>query len=76
MTLKLPDLGIANVATGLVLIYALVGAALVIVSAVNNGIDPNIRLTFEDYLSQMAIAVGGLAVGRGLNAGLSKRVPS
>lgn len=60
-------LDVANVATVLVLIYAVVGAALVVLSAVAHP-DPKLALSFSDYLSQMAIATGGLAVGRGLAA--------
>lgn len=62
------NLDVANVATWLVLIFALVGAALVVVSAVVGAVDPQLRLSFEDYLQQMAVAVAGLSVGRGLAA--------
>lgn len=61
------NLETANVATALVLIYALVGAALVILSAAGH-VDPKLALSFRSYLEQMAIAVAGLAVGRGLAA--------
>lgn len=61
------NLSTANVATLLVLFYALVGAVLVILSAAGH-VDPALRLSFEDYLSRMAIAAGGLAIGRGLTA--------
>lgn len=61
------NLETSNIATALVVIYALVGAALVILSAVGH-VDPALRLTFPNYLAQMAIAVAGLAVGRGLKA--------
>ena len=60
-------LDVANVATVLVLIYALVGGVLVLLSAVMHP-DPQIALSFNAYLSQMAIATAGLAVGRGLAA--------
>lgn len=61
------NLDAANVATILVLIYAVVGAVLVILSATIS-MDGELRLTFANYLSQMAIATGGLAIGRGLAA--------
>ena len=60
-------LHVLPVATILVLIYALVGAALVIISAVGH-VDHALALSFRTYLEQMAIAVAGLAVGRGLVA--------
>lgn len=66
----MPDLSKANIATALVLIIALAGAVLVIVSAVGHP-DPAIRLTFKEYIQDMAIAVGLLAVGRGV----AKTVP-
>ena len=55
------------VATALVVIFALVGAALVILSATGD-VAQELRLTFNQYLEAMAIAVAGLAVGRGLKA--------
>lgn len=55
------------VATVLVVLYALVGGALVIVSAVGH-VDPALALSFKSYLTQMAVACAGLAVGRGLDA--------
>jgi hypothetical protein len=61
------NLDTANVATALVVLYALVGAALVILSAVGH-VDSALQLTFRQYLEQMAIAAGGLAIGRGLAA--------
>ena len=57
-----------NVATVLVLLFALVGAAMVVLSATVTGIDPDLRLSFQDYLSAMAVAAGGLAIGRGLTS--------
>lgn len=50
------DLSTANVATILVLIYALVGG----VSVIADGI------AFREYLESMTVATAGLAVGRGL----------
>lgn len=61
------SLDTGNIATVLVLAYALVGAALVIISALGH-VDPALRLSFHDYLTQMSIAAGGLAIGRGLAA--------
>ena len=61
------DLNTANVATALVVVYALIGGALVILSAIGH-VDPALRLSFENYLKQMAVAAGLLAVGRGLKA--------
>lgn len=57
-----------NVATVLVLLFAVVGAAMVVLSATVTGIDPDLRLSFQDYLSAMAVAAGGLAIGRGLTS--------
>lgn len=57
----------APVATVLVLAFAFVGGVLVIVSAVGH-VDPKLALSFHDYLGEMAVAVAGLAVGRGLAA--------
>lgn len=57
----------SNIATLLVVIFALVGGALVILSAVTH-VDPALRLSFQDYLQAMAIAAGGLAIGRGIKA--------
>ena len=56
------------VVTTLVIIYAVVGALLVILSALINDLDPALKLTYKDYLEQMAIAAGGLGIGRGLVA--------
>jgi hypothetical protein len=56
------------VVTTLVVIWAVVGGVLVILSAALNHIDPAIRLSFKDYLDQMSVAVAGLAVGRGVTA--------
>jgi hypothetical protein len=63
------NLTTANVATMLVLAYALLGAVLVILSAVDVVGDPSLRLSFDEYLQHMAIAAAGLAVGRGLTSG-------
>jgi hypothetical protein len=56
------------VVTALVVIWAVVGGALVILSATLDSIDPALRLTFKEYLDQMGPAVAGLAVGRGVTA--------
>ncbi len=56
------------VVTALVIIYAVVGAVLVILSALINDIDPALRLAYKDYLEEMAIAAAGLGIGRGLVA--------
>ena len=58
----------APVATALVIIYAVVGAALVVLSATLNHIDPALKLSYKDYLEQMAIAAGALSIGKGLVA--------
>jgi len=63
------------VATGLVLLYAAVGATLVILSALIDDIDPAFALTFSNYIKEMAIAIGGLAIGRGILAN-AKSEPS
>ena len=61
-------LDVAAVATVLVLVYAVVGAAIVILSAGGVVDDPELRLSFNSYLESMAVAAGGLAIGRGLAA--------
>lgn len=58
----------AHVATILVLVYAVVGGLLVVISALGH-VDPEVRLTFNQYLNSMAVAAGLLAVGRGLRVG-------
>lgn len=62
------NLNVANVATWLVLIYAVLGAAVVILSAAGSVHDRDLALSFNAYLESMAVAVAGLAIGRGLNA--------
>lgn len=61
-------LEVLPVATILVVLYALIGGTLVILSAVGH-VDHALTLSFRTYLEQMAIAVAGLAVGRGVAAG-------
>ena len=58
----------AAVATILVVIFAVIGGTLVVLSAVLTGMDPALKLTFAQYLERMAYAVGFLAIGRGLAA--------
>ncbi len=56
-------------ATALVVIYAVVGGIVVIISAVGGeDVTAELRLSFDSYLEHMAIAIGGLAIGRGLLA--------
>jgi len=62
----MPKLDTAAIATILVLLYALVGAILVVLTALGH-VDPAARLTFNQYLESMAIAAAGLAIGRGLS---------
>jgi hypothetical protein len=57
----------ASVATILVLTYAVIGGVLVIISAITR-VDPSLTLSFHSYLREMAIAAGGLAIGRGLSS--------
>lgn len=57
-------LEVAPVATILVVLYALIGGVLVILSA-GGGVDPKLALSFNAYLESMALAVAGLALGRG-----------
>lgn len=64
------DLNTANIATGLVLLFAGVGGALVVLSAVVD-VDPALRLTFAAYLERMAFAAGFLAIGRGVSKTVS-----
>ena len=61
------NLSLANVATILVLGYAIVGAALVLLSATGVVNSTELQLSFRVYLEQMAIATAGLAVGRGIS---------
>jgi hypothetical protein len=56
------------VVTWLVVIYAAAGAILVVLSATLNHIDPTLKLSYKDYLEQMAIAAGALSIGKGLVA--------
>lgn len=60
-------LEVAPVATILVCFYALVGGLLVILSATGD-VDHSFAISFKTYLEQMALAVAGLAVGRGIAA--------
>lgn len=54
------------VATLLVVIVAIVGAALVILSALDAVTDPQLRIGFRDYIEALVIALAGLAIGRGV----------
>jgi hypothetical protein len=59
----------APVATWLVFIYAGIGGALVIISALGGeDITQELRLSFKAYLEQMVVAIGGLSIGRGILA--------
>jgi hypothetical protein len=61
------------VATTLIYIYAAVGAILVVISAVGgDDVTSDLRLSFKDYIDQMAVAIGGLAIGRGILANAKK----
>ena len=61
------------VATALIFIYAAIGGALVIISAIGgNDITQELRLSFKDYLEQMVIAIGALSIGRGIIANAKK----
>jgi len=61
------------VATALIFIYAAIGGALVIISAIGgDDITQELRLSFKDYLEQMAIAIGALTIGRGILANAKK----
>lgn len=62
------NLDTANVATGLVLLIAVVGAAMVVISAVVDGVDPALRVSFNQYIDGVGVAAGLLAIGRGLKA--------
>jgi hypothetical protein len=64
------------ITTWLVFIYAGIGGVLVIISAVaGDDITKELRLSFKDYLEQMAIAIGALAIGRGVLANAKKPNP-
>jgi len=61
------------VATYLIYIYAGVGGLLVILSAaMGDDITKELRLSFKDYLEQMAVAIGALSIGRGILANAKK----
>lgn len=60
-------LTVGNVATVLVVLYALVGATLVVLSATGD-VANELQLSFNDYLEAMVVAAGGLAIGRGVAA--------
>ena len=60
-------LTVGNVATVLVVLYALVGATLVVLSATGD-VAKELQLSFNAYLESMAVAAGALAVGRGIAA--------
>lgn len=56
----------APLITALVLIFAVVGGALVLICALTNSVDPALRLTYADYLKAMAgpmIALGIVKAG-------------
>jgi small neutral amino acid transporter SnatA (MarC family) len=64
------------VATGLIFLYAAIGGALVIISAIGgDDVSQELRLSFKDYLEQMAIAIGALTIGRGILANAKKPTP-
>lgn len=64
------------VATFLVYLYAVLGALLVLLSAtLGDDIAAELRLSFKDYLGEMATAVGALAIGRGILANAKRPVP-
>lgn len=50
--------------TALVIIYAVVGGALVILSALIDGIDPSLRLTFRGYVEAMSLPLLALGVAK------------
>jgi hypothetical protein len=61
------------VATYLIYLYAALGAIMVVISAVGgDDITENLRLSFNDYLDQMVVAIGALSVGRGILANAKK----
>jgi hypothetical protein len=63
----------APVAATLIYIYAAVGGILVVISAIGGeDITKELRLSFKDYLDQMATAIAGLAIGRGILANAKK----
>jgi cytochrome c biogenesis protein CcdA len=61
------------VATALIFIYAAIGGAMVIISAIGGSdVTQELRLSFKDYLEQMVIAIGALSIGRGILANAKK----
>jgi hypothetical protein len=62
------NLDTKNVATWLILVIATLGAAIVVLSAVDVVTDPQMRLSFRDYIEAVGVAAGLLAVGRGLTS--------
>jgi hypothetical protein len=57
-----------NIALILIFVYAAVGGALVIISALEPNATAAVQLTFKEYIEAMVIAIGGLSVGRGILA--------
>jgi hypothetical protein len=63
----------APVATRLIYLYAALGAIMVIISAVGgDDVSEDLRLSFNDYLDQMVVAIGALSIGRGILANAKK----
>jgi hypothetical protein len=50
--------------TVLVILFAIVGGALVILSALIDGIDPSLRLSFKGYLSALSLPLVALGVAK------------
>lgn len=50
--------------TVLVVVYAVVGGALVILSALVDGIDPSLRLSFRGYIDAMSLPLIALGVAK------------
>lgn len=70
--MKLGALTNSPVITILVIIFAIVGGALVLICALTSKVDPALRLTYADYLKAMAgplialgVAKAGKAIGKG-----------
>lgn len=52
------------VITALVLIYALIGGALVIICALTNTVDPALKLSFKGYVDAMSLPLIALGVAK------------
>jgi hypothetical protein len=67
--MKLDGLTNSPVITILVVLFAAVGGALVLICALTSGVDPALRLTYGDYLKAMTgplVALGIAKAGKSI----------